>query len=272
MLLILGGLTISLQAEKYRLGDVAGEEKKEASNPSHDEEVSEAEPSPPQLEDVVENFYTLGLRALKKSDLEEAEGYFDRVLTLNPNHKGAREGINLIMKMYDEPRHPKNSERRKKTAQKELVNQLKPRLERAIELEDWSKVNALSEKILAVDPGDKDVKIIQLRARRKLFFLYTERAKNYEKQGHLTHAIDAYQTALQYRNDASLRARIEEIRVKVMDKNKSAAEELYIEALAEAQKGEYTHATSLCKKVLSLNPDHIEAQKMLKRLNSMRVR
>lgn len=222
-------------AEKMRLGDVSDPSEKKgrkgaAGEPSTVEERREL------MSQVVDDFYRKGVTALSSGQWEIAEDYFDRVLTLDPQHKGARFGLTKVLERYqaEEARHA--------PARKEGPPKSTP-----------------------TGQVSKEANL------ERLFDRAVERGKKRETAGDLQGAFDAYQVALSYRADATLKEKAESLRGRLEEKNRKNSDELYLEALRANQQGDVIQAFSLCKRALDLNPKNIQAQRMLERLESKQL-
>src|SRR5258706_12280942 len=88
--------------QKYKLGDVPNSSEKKANEQKALDNEGEQEENARLVQEVAEEFYQKGLNALTEGNFEQAEGYFDRVLILKPNHKGTRDGIEIVMKKLEE--------------------------------------------------------------------------------------------------------------------------------------------------------------------------
>jgi len=217
---------------------------------------------------VVDHLYKKGLDALAAGQFEQAEGYFDRVLTLEPRHRGAQKGIDRVMKEY-EKREPSSPPKKKaKDPQAILLEKLTAQLDQNMREENWEAANGSARKILAVDPQNRAALRKKPVIMRNLYNRAVERGAARANSGDDQAAIDAYQLALSYKPDAALKEKIAELREKLADSNKAKSEELYLEALKASQANQMDHALDLCKKSLALNPKNLQAQRMLERLQS----
>jgi tetratricopeptide (TPR) repeat protein len=107
--------------QKYRLG--------ESSESEGESEKTTVESDRQVADEMAEEFYRLGTQALEEGNFEKAEGYFDRVLILKPNHKGAKDGINRIMKSYDQSSEKKPVTENKPEPIKKKETAPRPRLQ-----------------------------------------------------------------------------------------------------------------------------------------------
>ena len=256
VLIVLLTVPPSLWAQKYKLGEPD----------SGDRPITEEEKV--LVENVVEEFYQKGKIALKAGKLEQAETYFDRVLILNPNHRDAQEGINLIMRLYEEP-EPQNKEIvSKKDPKKTLVTKLLNQLNQAFKKNKFEEAETLAKKIIAIDPTNAVAKKRLGEVHRKMYVKMMVSGARHEKSNQLQRAIDAYQNALSYKNDSSLKQKIKTLRKQLVLKRRKRSDELYIEALSASQSGNYRKALGLCQKALSLNPKNLQAKRMAERLES----
>lgn len=248
-------------AQKLRLGDL----------PQESQALSEEDRKKLQkkqlAEEVANEFYEKGLQALRDGKIEQAEGFFDRAIILNPDHEGARKGIEFIMKSYEGAE--KRVEEEKKKKQADLINALIQDLSQKIEAGKLDEANDVAEKILAIDPKNKTAGKKIKEIQRKGYLEAVGRAKKHEKAGAYKKAIEAYQDSMAYKKDASARHKIKKLKKKIAERNRKKSEELYLKALAVIQEDKVSEAMDLCKKALALDPENLQAQRMLSRLKSM---
>jgi tetratricopeptide (TPR) repeat protein len=257
----------NVHAERRKLGDLPEEVKK---NPQQELQIIDADvdvstaAEKPLEDNVAEEFYQKGLKALNEGRLEQAEGFFDRVLVIKPNHKGAQEGIAYIMQTLEDPKPPAPPV---KTDPKiELLQKLQAKLEDQIAKENWEEAHAVAAKMLAIDPNHAAAKSKLTLIKQKLHDAAVERAQEQEAQGDYAGAIDAYRNAQSYRTDPMIPEIITGLRKKIAEQKEKKSEALYLEALQKSQDGKTDEAIALCKQALAANPDNFQAQRMLDRL------
>lgn len=256
-----------LFAERKKLGDLPSDSKKIM--PKEELVIAApGEPEPPTeplLEDnVAEEFYQKGLKALNDGELEQAETFFDRVLVIKPNHKGAQEGIAYIMQTLEDPQPPKVAPA--PNPKLVLLEKLNKQLDAEISKGNWEEAHTVSSKMLAVDPDHTSAKPKFIRVKRKLHDAAIERAREREAKEDYTGAIDAYRTAQTYWNDPVIPENVIRLRKKMAQEKLKKSETLYVEALQKSQEGKIEEAVQLCKQSLTMNPDNMQAQRMLDRL------
>jgi tetratricopeptide (TPR) repeat protein len=219
------------------------------------------------IRDVVDDFYQKGLKAFQAGDLATAEGYFDRVLVIRPQHRGARVGIDQIMKTYDQstplPEEPKTD-----PTQKLIQNRLAA-MESKIASGEDEQAAVIAREILAIDPNHNGTRRRQAQINRRLHLLAVNRAQEREEAGDEQGAIDAYLLAMNYGKDESLAHKVASLRQALHEKNKVRSNELYLEALAAVQLDDAFEAIKYCRRALALDPKNLQAQRMLERLASI---
>lgn len=266
-------LNLSWASSKIKLGDVPEDPTNQEPNkikdvlkdkvaPEAADEEGSIEENYQLIRDVTEEFYQKGLKALNSNDLGTAEAYFDRVLTIKPNHVGAKKGIDAIMKAYEDTT-PVNNKVDPKIA---LIKKLEDKLYEKLSDEDYEEAAGVANEILAIDPNNKVAKQKLTFSNRKLYAEALERAQTRAEAGDERGAIDAYQLAMGYGKDPSLKEKISALRTRMAEKTKAHSSKLYIEALTASQNGKTDAAVALCKKVLAIDPKNIQAQRMLDRL------
>jgi tetratricopeptide (TPR) repeat protein len=139
-------LVLSAQAEQRRTLKDLPDPKEKVATPEDEpafDPMSRKEKAQ-LVQEMAEEFFQMGSEALTQGNLEKAEGYFDRVLVLSPDHKGAREGIELIMKSYAPPQVATEPARPKPPVikRREPVNRSEAN-EKVEEEEDIEKSNQL---------------------------------------------------------------------------------------------------------------------------------
>jgi cytochrome c-type biogenesis protein CcmH/NrfG len=80
--------------------------------------------------------------------------------------------------------------------------------------------------------------------------------------------VDAYRVAVNYNRDPILSDKIDQLLEKISEVKDRKSDDLYLQALDASQNGLADKAIELCKEALRLNPDNIQAQRMLERLQS----
>lgn len=279
VLMLIGlGLSISATAvaERKKLGDLPVEGKKQL-KPNEANMDPVAEPievvpatavektiEKPLEDDVAEEFYQKGLKALDEGRLEQAEALFDRALIIKPSHKGAQEGIAYIMQTLEDPKPPAPAV--KPDAKAQLLQKLQGKLEDEVAKGNWDEASAVAAKLLAIDPNHAGAKSKMTLIKQKLHDAAVQRAKEQEAQGDYAGAIDAYRSAQTYRNDPLIPELVTGLRKKMAEEKTKKSEAFYLEALQKSQEGKTDEAIALCKQALALNPDNFQVQRMLDRL------
>ncbi len=251
-------------AERKKLGDLPAE--------LHPKNKDQAAPVPepttttekPLEDDVAEEFYQKGLKALNAGDIEQAEGLFDRALVIKPNHKGAQEGIAYIMQTLEDPKPVATPP--KPDPKAILLEQLKKNLEGELAKQNWDEANTMAAKMLAIDPNNAFAKSKLPGIKQKLHAAAVDRAKEQEAAGDYAGAVDAYRTAQSYWNDPIIPEAITRLHKKMAQAKLDQSDALYVQALQKSQEGKTEEALQLCKQSLELNPDNFQAQRMLDRL------
>ncbi len=218
----------------------------------------------PLEDDVAEEFYQRGLKALNEGKLEQAEGLFDRALVIMPSHKGAQEGIAYIMQTLEDPKPAAPVV--KPDAKAQLLQKLQGKLEDEVAKDNWDEASAIAAKMLAIDPNHAGAKSKLTLIKQKLHDAAVLRAKEQEAQGDYAGAIDAYRSAQTYRNDPLIPELVTGLRKKMAEDKMKKSEALYLEALQKSQEGKTDEAIALCKQALALNPENFQVQRMLDRL------
>lgn len=265
-------LVSALNAERIRLGDLPkkSEEKDKKKAPPPD--ILSPEDKKKLVDEVSEEFYQRGLSAMRNGRLGQAEAYFDRVLVLQPGHAGAKRGLALIMQHYektDPPPAPKPSPT-KPDPKLTLMEKLEKELDHRMTNGEWEEAEEAAAKILAVDPENGRVKQKTGTIRRNLFQRAVNRAEERERAGDTEGALDAYQLAWGYVKDGAIGEKIEKLKRQLAEAHEKKSEKFYLDALAATQNGKDEEAMRLCKLALSYNPRHIQARRMLDRLESRR--
>jgi tetratricopeptide (TPR) repeat protein len=178
------------------------------------------------VSEVVDHLYKQGLDALTTRHWEQAETFFDRVLVLQPKHVGAQRGIDRVMREYEKREPP--------APPKKVVD-------------PQTHQGALQKKPVIL---------------RNLYNQAVARGEDQEKKGNNQDAIDAYQLALSYRSNPTLKEKVVELQAKVGIANKKESDVLYLEALKASQSNQPEQALELCQKALRLNPKNIQAKRM----------
>lgn len=247
---------------KYKIGDLPTDDQTSQERKASKNNAELETPDTAKLaNDIAEEFYEKGMRALNEGNLELAEGYFDRVLILIPRHQGAKEGIDKIMKAYEQPQNSPSDSARSK-----VIGDLEGRMNSRYQAGDLEGADEISEKILAIDPQNKSAHQKQNLIRKELFDRAVARADQRESAGDVTGSIDALKVALSYRNELAVRQRMRELQEKLSQANVAQSDKLYIEALAASQDGDTDKAVTLCRQALRLNPANEQAKRMLARL------
>jgi tetratricopeptide (TPR) repeat protein len=280
-LLTLPAVSLSQAAQKHHLGELPSSQQKPVKTVEPTVAPS-ASPNPNELtieeknrrvNEVVEEFYQKGLKALQEGDLEQAEGFFDRALILRPKHKGAQDGIDFIMQSYEDSKVPeevkeKPVEPRNKPEQEkaELIKKLQLELNQKFSEEDFEEANNIASEILAIDPKNKFAKQKVITLNKHFYADALARAEEREKAEDYKSALDALHVAMGYRKDQNLKAKIKELHEKLAQKEMGRAEELYVKALVASQNGNTDEAIKLCKDALKIDPRNLHAKRMLERL------
>lgn len=260
-MVFLVGMGAPLRAERIKLKDLPHEE---------DPKEKKEKGAEPLVENVAEEFYQKGLNALKEDRLDQAEAYFDRALILQPKHRGAREGIELIMKILETPAAPQVVSTPDPKIQ--LMESLQKNLDAQMKDNNWEEAHETAEKIHAIAPDNRDLKRKTALIRKKLAAQAFERAKEREQKYDYSGAIDAYRVAATYANDPAIQEKIKLLKTNIAAQKQQQAEDLYVQALSANQQGKTEEAVELCKKALALVPEHFSAQRMLDRLQSKTAR
>jgi tetratricopeptide (TPR) repeat protein len=259
-----------VHAERKKLGDLPEDSKKKVTK--EPEYLPPAEPEPaispvmekPLEDNVAEEFYQKGMKALDEGRMEQAEALFDRALVLKPNHKGAQEGIAYIMQTLEDPKPPAPVV--KPDPKVQLLEKLQRSLDAEIAKNNWEEAHAIAAKMLAIDPNHAGAKSKLIVIKQKLHDASVDRAKEQEAEGDYAGAIDAYRSAQSYRNDPTIPETINRLRKIIANKKEKDSEALYLQALQKSQDGKVDEAIGLCKQALEINPDNFQAQRMLDRL------
>lgn len=274
----LGVLILSaggVRAERIKLGDLPQDtQKKTYKDTDFPGEATAAETAvnataeKPLEDNVAEEFYQKGMKALNEGRMEQAEAFFDRALVIKPNHKGAQEGIAYIMQTLEDPKP--STPIAKPDPKIQLMEKLQRELEAEIKKDNWDEAHAVAAKILAIDPNQTLAKTKLTLIKQKLHDAAVQRAQEKESQGDFAGAIDAYRSAQSFRNDPLIPEIINGLRRKIADNKGKESEAFYLQALQKSQEGQIDEAISLCKRALALNPDNFQAQRMLDRLSQPR--
>lgn len=247
----------------YKLGDIPSPgEKSRLDKKRRGEEPLDPPDKAALAAQIAEEFYQQGLTAMNEGRLEQAEGYFDRVLILIPDHSGAKSGIETVMKAYEEPSVTLSTP----TINRAFLENLESDLEQAYSQDDLERAGELIEEILAVEPDHKGAKKRRVAINRKLFDQALVRAGEREKVGDLQGAIDALLVAYGYRRDAGIRTQLQDLRIRLAHENEDRSDTLYVDALAASQEGRTDEAIELCRQSLALNPKNAQAKRMMERL------
>lgn len=217
------------------------------------------------LEDVAQEFYEKGELAIQQGRLQEARDLFERALTLQPGHVLARARLSSTIRALDPEQEPPPPP---KTAKESLVARLGADLDQWIKNKSWDKADRVAKNILAVDPNNEKTKTKLKLIHRQLALRAADRAITREKAGDFQGAVDAYRVAISYNKDQAYTEKIEELSEKIGEANDKRSEELYLQALDASQNGNAAKAMELCRDALQLNPDNIQATRMLDRLQS----
>lgn len=254
--------------EKPRLGDIPSEpikEKKEKKPPLSRDGITPEERKQ-LLEEVAQEFYEKGEMAYQEGRFVEARDLFERVLTLQPNHAQARARLEALLRTLEPPEpEPAPAEPDSKQV---LIGRLSTELDQAIKNKDWDKAERQAKNILAVDPANEKTKSKLKIVHHNLSLRAADRAQTREKAGDFQGAVDAYRVAFNYSRDPAYTEKIESLMEKIREVNDRKSEEFYRQALDASQNGNNDKAIDLCKEALQLNPDNIQAQRMLDRLQS----
>lgn len=257
--------SLSNAATKPRLGDIPVEKettlpKKET--PKKDSQEMTIEEHNQIKNDVAEDFYKKGLLAVEAGRYEEAEGYFDRVLILKPRHQGAKEGIEFVLKKLEQARVKEESVDKEQA----LIKALEEKLKKQISENQNNKALDVAHELLAIDPANDTAKKSIPLIHEALFTKAVERSNERAEREDFQGAIDALEVALKYKKDSNVQEKIEQYQGRLGEQQHKKSEEIYLKALEESQSGNPEEALRLCKKALSLNPENLQAQKMLERL------
>jgi tetratricopeptide (TPR) repeat protein len=219
------------------------------------------------LEDVAEEFYEKGDLAFKEGRLQEARDLLERALTLQPGHLEAKARLASVIRAL-EPPEPEPVPTPQKNSKEALLKKLSAELDDAMKNKNWEKSDRVVKNILAVDPNNDRAKTKLKSIHHQLAIKAADRAVAREKAGDFQGAVDAYRVAINYFKDQAYIEKIEELTEKINEVNEKKSEELYLQALDASQNGNNGKAINLCQDALQLNPDNIQAERMLDRLQS----
>lgn len=252
---------------KPTLGDILDnniKEKKEKKEPAVPEGVTPEERKK-LLDDVAQEFYEKGELAIQQGRLQDARDLFERALTLQPGHVLARARLASTIRALDPEQEPPPPP---KSPKESLVTRLGADLDLWIKNKSWDKADRVAKNILAIDPNNEKTKTKLKSIHRQLSLRAADRAAAREKAGDFQGAVDAYRVAINYNKDQAYTEKIEELSEKIAEANTKRSEELYLQALDASQNGNAPKAMELCREALQLNPDNIQAERMLDRLQS----
>jgi tetratricopeptide (TPR) repeat protein len=262
--LFVPGLSHAAVEPKYKLSDIPTDKEKALRENKAGPHDDVQPPNTTELANqIADEFYDKGIKALNEGNLDLAEGYFDRVLILKPHHKGAQDGIDAIMKAYEQPATAMPNG----PARVDLIKSLEKDMNKKLEEGDREGAEDVADEILAIDPEHAEARLKQRLIRRQFFDEAVAQASDQESQGDLRGALNSLRVALSYKKDGTIRARIKELKEKLVQNNNTESDRLYVEALTASQNGETEKAVSLCRQAIAANPSNYQAQRMLDRLS-----
>ncbi len=198
--------------------------------------------------------YTEGIQLYKKGDYTQAKERFETVLSIDPEHTGARQYLIIT------------TEALQKRAQKYYDAGMNYKRKGDLE-------NALAQFLEAEkrDPGYKDVKaqIENIRnsnyGRKKYDYYYSTAKKQFEKKQY----IDAYKTAhkAELYNPESLE--LSALKTRIKNQLESASYPYTSKALEARKKNKFEVAKTYCNKALNVNPWDEKAKNILKDITRM---
>ncbi len=250
--------------EKYHLGaeESLPPEKPRKKKPPSEEMTPEERKA--LVDEVAEDFYNKGVKAMNEGRYNQAEAFFDRALILDPHHQGARDGTERLMKMMEGPEAESDPD--KTDSKAALVKRMGTELDQRIKEGDWEEANTVATKILAIDPENARAKGKRAGINQQFYLKAKGRAEERERAGDWDAALDAYKVAAGYRPTPAVRDKINSLREKIAERNKKKSGELYLQALKANQEGKGKSALQLCKQALELDPQNLQARRMLDRL------
>jgi tetratricopeptide (TPR) repeat protein len=209
--------------------------------------------------ELVGEFFDAGVRAYAAGKSDQAADLFQRVLLLQPSHRGAREALNVLSKSQ------KPAEEKAAPATRPIDTWV-AELNRAVQARRWTAARRWAVRILSDTPDHPVAAKALPQINHELFASACQRARDHERRSDQAGAIRLYKTALGYQTDAAIENRILTLERQIRDDRLSRSEVLYREALAASQEGETEKALRLCGEALELNPNHFSAKRMQLRL------
>jgi tetratricopeptide (TPR) repeat protein len=268
LLFLLGGLLwTEISAGKIQLDEVP----ETAPRPDRKKEKQLLTPEEHKkaMDDVVQNLYNQGLKAVNEKKWREAREAFEHVLILRPRHAPAKRQLAYVKKKLEPPplSREKKAAKVKKDSDARLVRDLSIKLAEGVSAKDWEDVERVANNLLALRPGDAEARRQLRNARREMSQKALLLAEERERNGDLAGAIEAYREALSKEEDPAILAKIDVLRDQLNASNRKKSEELYLEALAAAQAGKEEEARVLCRRALRLDPENLQAERMKERLD-----
>jgi tetratricopeptide (TPR) repeat protein len=253
--------------EKPRLGDFPEEPQSQGKKSGTVLEEFTPEERKKLLNEVADEFYLRGEKSYANGNLKESQEFLERALTLNPQHNKAKLRLNLVLKKLEPPPTPKPAVSVKDT-KSVLISKLEKELDRWVVEKNWDNTEAAAKKLLAVDPGNGKAKTRLQIAHKNLALRAFNRGETREKQGDFQGAVDAYRVAVSYDPSQELSEKINSLSDKINESNSRRSDDIYLQALEASQAAAYEKAIDLCRQAIQLNPNNIQAQRMLERLKS----
>lgn len=215
-----------------------------------------------RFQNLTEKFYDMALQAFAVQDFSQAGELADKVLTLNPDHAEARELRERVAQVLKEAEDFAEQKRRA-----ELIAPLVQSARESFEQKRYEDALAKCNEALAIDTNDSEV--LRLRDQSKEFAAKEayNAALRAARDGDLQGAAVFAQRAIRFKPDYP---EARDLLVKVGTTKKGVEEEkskeIYKESLDAFLAGDPAKALELAVKALELDPNNVEARRMVERL------
>ena len=191
--------------------------------------------------EVSQELYENGLKSFEAGELEKARTLFEQALKIDPDHKKAALGVQMI--------HDLNKKQAPIPVEKIDLEIAEAEIEPPQEIE--------------IKPKESTAKFDSPMDR---YLFHIRQGKDFEDGGLMNKALNSYKTALTFKNDSYIQNKVASIMDQIHEENKFQAQEFYLKALAATQRGEKKVAYDFCQRALELNPKFLQAQRMFSRL------
>ncbi len=211
----------------------------------------------PKIERFVESKYREAEHLLRQERFAEAEQVFSNVLSIEPNHLGARRGLARV-----------------RARKKQVVSSYLREAETASARRDWQQALDLYLKILRLDPTNKQAKQAKAEVDKQIQVLarFREARNKFDAQDYVG-AIEAYDEILSIQpHNEQAKAERSVAQIKLDD----SIEKLFSEGINLYTQDRYEDAIRVWDEVLKIKPDHSgalqykrQAQERLKALRKL---